>query len=156
MTTKAKKTNHNLESDLPVEAIDAIIKSGKDPLELMSEMKKVIMQRALSAEMDYHLGNEKHGSALEGNYRNGYGSKTVNTDSGSVQIQTPRDRSSTFDPKFIAKRQRSLKGFDEKIISMYARGMSMSEIRGHLEEIYATQVSSECQVSITMSGSRQL
>ena len=91
--------------------------------------------------MDYHLGNEKNGNTIDGNYRNGYGSKTVNTDNGSVEINAPRDRNSTFDPKFIAKRQRSLKGFDEKIISMYARGMSINEIKGHLEEIYACDVS---------------
>jgi len=147
--TKSKKTNHNLKSGLPVEAIDSILKSGADPLELMNDMKKMIMERALNTEMDYHLGNEKNGDTLDGNYRNGYGSKTVHTDNGSVTIDTPRDRDSTFDPQFIAKRQRSLKGFDEKIISMYARGMTMREIKYHLEEIYGTQVSPELISNIT-------
>lgn len=147
--TKSKKINHNLKSDLPVEAIDAILKSGKDPLELMNDMKKVIMERVLSAEMNYHLGNEKNGNSLDGNYRNGYDSKTVRTDNGSIEITTPRDRDSTFDPQFIAKRQRSLKGFDEKVISLYARGMTMKEIKGHLEEIYGTDVSSELISNIT-------
>ena len=145
--TKNKKNNSK--SDLPIEAIDAIIKSGKDPIELMNEMKKAIMERALNAEMDYHLGNEKNDFTIDGNYRNGYDSKTVNTDNGSVTINTPRDRSSTFDPKFIAKRQRSLKGFDEKIISMYGRGMTMNEIKSHLEEIYATNVSTELISNVT-------
>lgn len=149
MSTKTKKINHNLKSDLPIQAIDDLLKSGQDPLELMNSLKKAVMERALNAEMDYHLGNQKHDNTVEGNYRNGYGSKTVNTDNGSVQIQTPRDRDSSFDPKFIAKRQRSLKGFDEKIISMYARGMSINEIKGHLEEIYATDVSCELISNIT-------
>jgi len=95
----------------------------------MNEMKRAIMERALSSEMDYHLGNEKNGDTVDGNYRNGYGSKTVNTDTGPVHIATPRDHNGSFDPKFIAKRQRSLKGFDDKIISMYARGMTMKERR---------------------------
>lgn len=149
MSAKTKKTNHNVKSDLPIQAIDDLLKSGQDPLELMNSLKKAVMERALNAEMDYHLGNEKHGNTVEGNYRNGYGLKTVNTDNGSVHIQTPRDRDSTFDPKFIAKRQRALKGFDEKIISMYARGMSINEIKGHLEEIYATDVSPELISNIT-------
>ena len=136
-------------SNLPIEAIDAIIKSGKDPLELMNEMKRAIMERALSSEMDYHLGNGKNDNSVDGNYRNGYGSKTVNTDTGPVDISTPRDRNGSFDPKFIAKRQRSLKGFDDKIISMYARGMTMKEIQSHLQEIYACDVSHELISNIT-------
>jgi putative transposase len=147
--TKTKRTSRNLKSDLPVEAIDMILKSGKDPLELMNDMKRIIMERALNSEMDYHLGNEKNANTLDGNYRNGYGSKTVHTDNGSVEITTPRDRDSTFNPQFIAKRQRSLKGFDEKIISMYARGMTMKEIKYHLEEIYGTDVSPELISNIT-------
>lgn len=75
--TKSNKQKQS--SNLPIEAIDAIIKSGKDPLELMNEMKRAIMERALSSEMDYHSGNEKNGDIVDGNYRNGYGSKTVNT-----------------------------------------------------------------------------
>lgn len=148
-TTKTKKINNNLKSDLPVEAIDEILRSGKDPLELMDDMKKMIIQRVLNAEMDYHLGNEKNDNTLDGNYRNGYGSKKVRTDNGCLEIATPRDRDATFDPQFIAKRQRSLKGFDEKIISLYARGMTMKEIKGHLEEIYATDVSPELISNIT-------
>jgi putative transposase len=148
-SAKSKKINHNLKSDLPVEAIDTILKSGKDPLELMNDMKRMIMERVLNTEMNYHLGNEKNGSTLDGNYRNGYDSKTVRTDDGSIEIATPRDRDSSFDPQFIAKRQRSLKGFDQKIISLYARGMTMKEIRGHLEEIYGTEVSCELISNIT-------
>lgn len=148
-TTKTKKINHNLKSNLPIQAIDDLLKSGQDPLELMNSLKKAVMERALNAEMDYHLGNEKNDNTLDGNYRNGYGVKKVRTDNGSIEIAAPRDRDSTFDPQFIAKRQRSLKGFDEKIISLYARGMTMKEIKGHLEEIYATDVSPELISNVT-------
>ncbi len=148
-SNRSNKRKNNNQSSLPIEAIDAIIKSGKDPLELMNEMKKAIMERALNCEMDHHLGNSRNEETLDGNYRNGYGLKTVNTDSGPVSISTPRDRDSSFDPKFIEKRQRSLKGFDDKIISMYARGMSMKEIQSHLEEIYACNVSHELISNVT-------
>lgn len=146
--TKTNKQKRQ-KSNLPIEAIDAIIKSGKDPLELMNEMKKAIMERALSAEMDYHLGNSKNDDTIDGNYRNGYGSKTVNTDTGPIEIETPRDRDSSFDPQLIAKRQRNLKGFDDKIISMYGRGMTMMEIQSHLEEIYGCEVSHELISNVT-------
>lgn len=146
--TKTNKQKRQ-KSNLPIESIDAIIKSGKDPLELMNEMKKAIMERALSAEMDYHLGNSKNDDTIDGNYRNGYGSKTVNTDTGPIEIETPRDRDSSFDPQLIAKRQRNLKGFDDKIISMYGRGMTMMEIQSHLEEIYGCEVSHELISNVT-------
>ena len=141
----SKSNRKTLSSNLPIEAIDAIIKSGKDPLELMKEMKKAIMERALNAELDHHLANDESGD----NSRNGYGCKTVNTDNGPVKISTPRDRDASFDPQFIAKRQRSLKGFDDKIISIYARGMTMKEISSHLEEIYGCSVSHELISNVT-------
>lgn len=141
----SKSNRKTSSSNLPIEAIDAIIKSGKDPLELMNEMKKAIMERALNAELDHHLTNDESGD----NSRNGYGSKTVNTDDGPVKISTPRDRDASFDPVFIAKRQRSLKGFDDKIISMYARGMTMKEISSHLEEIYGCSVGHELISNVT-------
>ena len=144
-----KKPNKKQQSSLPIEAIDSIIKSGVDPFELMKDMKRAIMERALNVEMDYHLENNKNDISVNRNYRNGYGQKTVITDNGNIDIKTPRDRDGSFDPQLIAKRQRSLKGFDDKIISMYARGMSMNEIKYHIEEIYATQVSSELISNIT-------
>ena len=144
-----KPNKKQQQSALPIEAIDSIIKSGVDPFELMKDMKRAIMERALNVEMDYHLENNKNDISVNGNYRNGYGQKTVITDNGNIDIKTPRDRDGSFDPQLIAKRQRSLKGFDDKIISMYARGISMNEIKYHIEEIYATQVSSELISNIT-------
>src|SRR3546814_1539607 len=78
--------------------------------------------------MDHHLGQEDQGA----NSRNGYGRKTVTTDGGRIEIEVPRDRAGSFDPQLIAKYQRRFPGFDDKIISMYARGMSTQEITGHL------------------------
>ena len=91
---------------------------------LLDSLKKALAERVLGAEMDYHLGHE----AQAGNNRNGYGRKTVITDTGKIEIDIPRDRSGSFDPQLIAKYQRRFPGFDDKIISMYARGMSTREI----------------------------
>ena len=91
---------------------------------LLDELKKALAERALNAEMDQHLASG------EGNSRNGYGGKTVLTSTGKIALEIPRDRLSTFDPQLIAKYQRRFPGFDEKIVSMYARGMSVREIQG--------------------------
>jgi putative transposase len=96
---------------------------------LLDELKKALAERALNAEMDQHL------SGGEGNSRNGYGSKTVLTGTGKIDLEIPRDGHSTFDPQLIAKYQRRFPGFDTKIVSMYARGMSVREIQGHLREL---------------------
>src|ERR1700712_1711210 len=104
---------------------------------LLDQLKKALAERALNAEMDHHLSGE--GTA--GNSRNGYGRKTVLTDSGSLELSIPRDRQSSFDPQLLAKYQRRFPGFDEKIVSMYARGMSTREIVGHIQELYGIDVS---------------
>ena len=104
---------------------------------LLDQLKKALAERALNAEMDHHLSGE--GTA--GNSRNGYGRKTVLTDNGSLELSIPRDRQSSFDPQLLAKYQRRFPGFDEKIVSMYARGMSTREIVGHVEELYGIDVS---------------
>src|ERR671921_92466 len=93
---------------------------------LLDDLKKALAERALNAEMDHHLAGE--GGA--GNSRNGYGKKTVLTDTGKIELEVPRDRQSSFDPQLIAKYQRRFPGFDDKIVSMYARGMSTREIVG--------------------------
>jgi len=104
---------------------------------LLDSLKKALTERALNAEMDYHLA----GADNAGNSRNGYGRKTVMTDNGKLVIDVPRDRQSSFDPQLIAKYQRRFPGFDEKIISMYARSMSTGEITGHLQDLYGIDVS---------------
>ena len=112
-------------------------KTAFDPGGLLDGLKKALAERALNAEMDHHLG----GPGGAGNSRNGYGSKTVITDAGKLSLDVPRDRQANFDPTLIAKYQRRFPGFDDKVISMYARGMSNREIVGHLGELYGIDVS---------------
>jgi len=115
-----------------------------DPNGLLDELKKALAERVLNAEMDYHLAGEE-----PGNRRNGYGKKTVITDTGQIELEVPRDRQARFDPQLIAKYQRRFPGFDDKIISMYARGMSTREIVGHLRELYGIDVSPDLISAIT-------
>jgi putative transposase len=112
---------------------------------LLDSLKKAFAERALNAEMDHHLGHEEQGN----NSRNGYGRKTVTTDSGRIEIEVPRDRAGSFDPQLIAKYQRRFPGFDDKIISMYARGMSTREITGHLRDLYGIDASPDLISTIT-------
>lgn len=111
---------------------------------LLDALKKALTERALNAEMDHHLAT---GEA--GNIRNGYGRKTVVTEAGKLEISVPRDRQSSFDPQLIARYQRRFPGFDEKIISMYARGMSTREITGHLQDMYGIDVSPDLISTVT-------
>jgi putative transposase len=119
-------------------------KTAFDPNGLLDGLKKALAERALNAEMDHHLGGEE-----AGNSRNGYGRKTVVTDTGKIELEVPRDRRSTFDPQLIARYQRRFPGFDDKIVSMYARGMSTREIVGHLRELYGIEVSPDLISAVT-------
>src|SRR3954465_3864599 len=119
--------------------------AGKDGL--LEALKKALSERALNAEMDHHLeSGEPDGRA---NSRNGYGRKTVLTDTGRMAIAVPRDRLATFDPQLIAKYRRRLPGFDGKVVSMYARGLSVREIRGHLLDLYGIEVSPDLISAVT-------
>src|SRR5918993_3407215 len=119
--------------------------AGRDPKDvfnkdgLVDELKKALSERILNTELDEHLDGE--GTKGRGNHRNGYSKKSVLTGTSKMTLSVPRDRAGTFDPKLIAKYQRRFPDFDEKIISMYARGMTVREIRGHLEELYRIDVS---------------
>src|SRR5512143_2897153 len=114
---------------------------------LLDELKKALAERVLNAEMDHHLETgERDGRA---DSRNGYGQKTVPTDTGKIPLEVPRDRLSSFDPQRIAKHQRRFPGFDEKIVSMYARGMSTREIQGHLRDLYGIAVSPDLISAVT-------
>ena len=114
---------------------------------LLDELKKAFAERALNAEIDHHLDNgEEDGRP---NSRNGYGRKSVLTETGKIELEVPRDRLSTFDPQLIAKYQRRFPGFDEKIVSMYARGMSAREIQGHLRDLYGVDVSADLVSAVT-------
>jgi len=110
---------------------------------LLKQLTKTLIERAMGAELTHHLGYEKH--AVEGrgsgNNRNGTSRKKVQGDFGSVEIEVPRDRNGTFEPKLIQKHERRFSGFDQKILSMYARGMTTRDIQAHLEEIYGVEVS---------------
>jgi len=120
-------------------------KTAFDKDGLLDELKKALAERALNAEMDHHLET----GAEDGNRRNGYGKKTVLTGTGKLALEVPRDRLATFDPQLIAKYQRRFPGFDEKIVSMYARGMSTREIQGHLRELYGLDVSPDLISAVT-------
>jgi putative transposase len=112
---------------------------------LLDQLKKSLAERALNAEMDHHLAGD--GGAA--NSRNGYGRKSVVTDTGRIALEVPRDRQGSFDPLLIAKYQRRFPGFDDKIISMYARGMSTREIAGHLLALYGIEVSPDLISTVT-------
>jgi len=137
---------------IPDALLDQLL-AGRDPQTalgrdgLVDELKRALTERALNAEMDHHLDGE----AAEGraNSRNGYGRKTLLTDGGKLPISVPRDRLATFDPQLIAKYRRRLPGFDDKIVSMYARGMTVREIQGHLADLYGIDVSPDLISAVT-------
>jgi putative transposase len=129
--------------------IDKLLADYKKPEDIIGEngllkqLTKALLERAMQAEMTEHLGYEKHDSVgnNSGNSRNGATTKTLKGDFGEMPLETPRDRNGSYEPKIISKGQTRFTGFDDKIISMYARGMSAREIQGHLEEIYKVEVS---------------
>ena len=137
--------------------IDELLTDYKTPEDLLGEggifkeLKKALLERALSAELSDHLGYEKGDpkGKKTGNSRNGHGSKRLTGEDGEMEIAVPRDRDSSFEPKIVKKGQRRFDGFDDKIISMYARGMSVREIRGHLEELYGIEVSPDLISRVT-------
>jgi putative transposase len=115
---------------------------------LAGQLKKRLAERMLEAELNHHL-EKQSACGPAGNYRNGSSPKTVMTPSGDLPLDIPRDRRSSFEPQLIAKYQRRLPGFDDHVISMYARGMSVREIRGHLLELYGLEVSPDLISTIT-------
>lgn len=138
------------EPSIPDALLDQLLsgadpKSAFDPGGLLDGLKKALAERALNAGMDHHLAGENGA----GNGRNGYGRKTVTSDGGKFELVVPRDRQSSFDPQLIAKYQRRFPGFDEKVISMYARGMSTREIVGHLHDLYGIDVSPDLISAVT-------
>lgn len=131
------------------ELLDALMKDYKKPEDLIGEngllkqLTKKLLERAMQAEMTEHLGYEKHAPTgnNSGNSRNGRYRKKVKGDFGNLDVTVPRDRNSTFEPIILPKGETRFTGFDDKIISMYARGMTTRDIQGHLEEIYGVEVS---------------
>ena len=134
--------------DKPIsdELIDELLKKGRtadDVNGLLRQITKAVLERALRGELTEHLGYVKHDPAGDnsGNSRNGVTRKTLKGDFGEIELETPRDRNGEFEPQIIQKNQTRWTGFDDKILSMYARGMTTREIQGHLEEMYQIQVS---------------
>lgn len=142
---------------LDKELVDKLLEGYQKPEDLIGEngllkqLTKAVIERALNAELTHHLGYEKN--AVEGrgsgNSRNGKTRKKLKGDFGEVAIEVPRDREGEFEPKIVPKHQRRFTGFDDKILSMYARGMSTREIQGHLLEIYGVEISASLISEVT-------
>lgn len=137
------------------ELVDQLLKEHGEglanPQALLKDLTAAVINRAMAAEMDHHLGYEHGGEppAEQGNRRNGTSGKRVRTEQGEVDVVVPRDRDGTFEPRLIGKHERQFGGFDDKILAMYARGMSVRDIRAHLEELYGVEVSPELISKVT-------
>jgi len=153
-TTKAAAAAAARMPTIPKEVIDQFV-SGPMSAEAVQDIsmafKKALIERALGAELSHHLGYRSGESKPEGasNHRNGATAKTVLTEGGPVRLEVPRDRDGSFEPLLIPKHERRFTGFDDKIVAMYARGMTVREIQGFLAEQYGTEVSPEFISSVT-------
>jgi putative transposase len=142
------------ELNVPKELLDQLVKGPMTQGDLESmfrSLKRAVVERAMSAEMSDHLGYREGEDKPEGqsNQRNGTSGKTVITDDGPMRIEVPRDREGSFEPQIIGKHERRFTGFDQKIIAMYARGMTVREIQGYLAEMYGTEVSPDFISKVT-------
>lgn len=137
------------------EAIDLLVKGGADLRTmfakegLLNQLSKNIIERALAAEMDDHLGYERYGRSDSVNARNGSFGKQLITEAGVVDIEVPRDREGEFVPQLIRKNQKRIEGLDQKILSLYAKGMSLSDIKIQLHELYGAEISESLISKIT-------
>lgn len=149
---------------LPKDLIDSLLSGYKKPEDLIGEhgllkqLTKVLVERALEVEMEAHLGHAKNEPVTNpaGNTRNGKSSKTLKGEFGELPIEIPRDRHGSFEPQLIPKNQTRWSGFDDKILSLYARGMTVREIQSHLEEMYGTEVSPTLISSVTDAVSEEV
>lgn len=143
--------------EVPKELIDGLLADYKKPEDLIGEngllkqLTKMLVERALDAEMAEHLGHGKNEPVtnMSGNARNGKSKKTLKGEFGELPIEIPWDRQGSFEPQLIPKHQTRWSGFDDKILSLYARGMTVREIQSHLEEMYGTEVSPTLISSVT-------
>ena len=146
-----------LPKTIPTELLDGLLANYQKPEDLIGEngllrqLTKALVERALEAEMTEHLGHAKHEPVTNParNTRNGKSQKTLKGDFGELPIILPRDRHGSFEPQIIAKHQSRWTGFDDKIISLYARGLTVREIQSHLAEIYGAEVSPTLISSVT-------
>jgi transposase-like protein len=140
---------------VPSEILDQFVRQGPishEELEAaVRRFKKAIIERALGGELTHHLGYPPGGTKPEDttNHRNGSGSKTVLTDDGPLAIEVPRDREGSFEPRVIPKHERRFTGFDDKILALYARGMTVRESQGFLADMYAVEVSPDLISTVT-------
>ncbi len=147
----------NKKHEVPEELLASLLADYKKPEDLIGEngllkqLTKLLVEKALDAELTEHLGHDRHESVANasGNTRNGKSKKTLKGEFGELPIEVPRDRKGTFEPQLIPKHQTRWSGFDDKIISLYARGMTVREIQSHLEEMYGTEVSPSLISSVT-------
>jgi len=155
--TVAKRSKRAKPDPELVKLADSLLANYQKPDDLIGEngllkqLTKMLVERALEAEMTAHLGHDKSETVANesGNTRNGYSGKTLKGDFGKLPLDIPRDRQGTFEPQIVGKYQTRWSGFDDKIISLYARGLSVREIQGHLEEMYGTDVSPALISSVT-------
>lgn len=149
---RSRKTKAAPEFD--ASALDALIGDAQTPEEveaLFRQMKKALMERILAGELTHHLGYDRGEPkpAAQRNHRNGTTPKTVLTDDGAIPLEIPRDRAGTFEPQLVPKNARRLPRFDQNVLSLYARGMTVREIQGHLEELYQVDVSPDVISTVT-------
>ena len=139
---------------IPAQLLDQLVQgpmTAESIQDVTTALKKALIERALGGELSHHLGYPPGGDkpAEAGNHRNGSTGKTVLTEDGPLRIEVPRDRQGSFEPLLIPKHERRFTGFDDKIVAMYARGMTVREIQAFLAEQYATEVSPEFISSVT-------
>jgi transposase-like protein len=152
---KPEKPRAEVLAPIPAEILDQIVRDGPltaEEVETASRrFKKALIERALGAELTHHLGYASGAAKpeLTTNHRNGTSGKTVITDDGPVSIEVPRDREGTFEPQLIGKHERRFTGFDDKIIALYARGLTVREIQAFLKEAYAVEVSPDLISTVT-------
>ena len=140
---------------VPAEILDQFVQQGPISIEELDaavrRFKKALIERALGGELTHHLGYPRGGSKAEAttNHRNGTSEKTVLTDDGPVTLDIPRDREGSFEPRLIGKHERRFTGFDDKVLALYARGMTVREIQGFLADMYAVEVSPDLISTVT-------
>ena len=143
--------------EVPDELLSSLLANYKKPEDLIGEngllkqLTKRLVERALDAEMTVHLGHERHAPVANasGNTRNGHSRKTLKGEFGELPIEVPRDREGSFEPQIVPKHQTRWTGFDEKVLSLYARGMTVREIQAHLQEMYGAEVSPSLISNVT-------
>jgi putative transposase len=155
MTNNLEHSKINAAVDLLIENnVDLSNALGKDGL--IKQLSKRILERALQAEMDDHLGYSRYNRSEIQNARNGEFQKNLITDNGVIELNIPRDRNGNFEPAIVKKKQSRIAGLDQKIVSLYAKGMSLSDIKLQLQELYDADVSESLISKITDSVAEEV